>query len=316
MTDFDRRVSAALKQPRIAAQVANVAADTTHPDLAAHVAMGLASRSYVDSVGGTSGTPGADGADGADGKSAYEIARDHGYGGTETQWLASLKGEKGDAGAAGAKGDPGDDGAPGSDGADGTPGADGASAYEIAVANGFTGTEGEWLASLKGEKGEPGNDAPGGAALDAWPVGSIYIAVDATDPATRLGGGTWAAFGAGKVLIGIDPNDADFDTAGESGGSKTHTHAAHTGVISHTHPITDPGHVHDEYLNSATTGPLAGQGARDTSTNTPTLLDYDTGSKTTGISVNAPAGAVSELAHDAPSHLAPYIVVYMWRRSA
>ncbi|WP_406245909.1 hypothetical protein ACI7YT_12775 [Microbacterium sp. M] len=41
-------------------------------------------------------------------------------------------------------------------------GADGASAYEVAVANGFVGTETEWLASLVGAQGEPGADgAPG-----------------------------------------------------------------------------------------------------------------------------------------------------------
>jgi hypothetical protein len=34
-----------------------------------------------------------------------------------------------------------------------TPGADGESAYDIAVRNGFTGTEQEWLASLKGDPG-------------------------------------------------------------------------------------------------------------------------------------------------------------------
>lgn len=34
-------------------------------------------------------------------------------------------------------------------------GADGKSAYEIAVANGFTGTESDWLASLKGADAEP-----------------------------------------------------------------------------------------------------------------------------------------------------------------
>lgn len=37
-------------------------------------------------------------------------------------------------------------------------GGNGASAYEIAVANGFEGTEAEWLESLKGEDGEPGED--------------------------------------------------------------------------------------------------------------------------------------------------------------
>lgn len=39
---------------------------------------------------------------------------------------------------------------------DGTPGKDGKSAYEVAVDEGFKGTEEEWLESLKGEPGEPG----------------------------------------------------------------------------------------------------------------------------------------------------------------
>ena len=43
-------------------------------------------------------------------------------------------------------------------GAGGIQGKDGKSAYQIAVENGFRGTELEWLASLKGEKGDPGND--------------------------------------------------------------------------------------------------------------------------------------------------------------
>lgn len=62
--------------------------------------------------------------------------------------------------------------------------------------------------------------------------------------------------------------------------------------------------------------PLGGWAAGDTSTNTPLITGYDTGSKVTGISVNAPAGAVNEYTHDAPSHLPPYIVVYMWKRTA
>ena len=61
-----------------------------------------------------------------------------------------LKGEKGD------KGDKGDPGTPGSDGLDGADGVDGKSAYDIAVAHGFTGTETEWLESLKGEPGKDG----------------------------------------------------------------------------------------------------------------------------------------------------------------
>ena len=44
----------------------------------------------------------------------------------------------------------------GDTGKDGKDGADGKSAYQVAVSNGYIGTEAEWLASLKGERGEPG----------------------------------------------------------------------------------------------------------------------------------------------------------------
>ena len=97
--------------------------------------------------------------------SAYAIAQKHGYNGTESDWLASLKGDKGDTGAAftydmftteqlealkvkgdtGAKGDPGADGAPGKDGKDGAPGKDGA--------DGKPGEKGD-----KGDTGDPGSD--------------------------------------------------------------------------------------------------------------------------------------------------------------
>jgi hypothetical protein len=45
---------------------------------------------------------------------------------------------------------------PGTPGPPGSPGAEGPSAYEVAVENGFVGTEEEWLASLVGPPGEPG----------------------------------------------------------------------------------------------------------------------------------------------------------------
>lgn len=109
--------------------------------------------------GGGSGTGGT----GKDGKSAYGIAVDNGFVGTEAEWLESLKGEKGSQGIQGkqgsrgeqgVKGDKGDKGDTGSKGAKGDTGA---SAYDIAVENGFTGTVTEWLASLKGEKGDKGD---------------------------------------------------------------------------------------------------------------------------------------------------------------
>lgn len=103
---------------------------------------------------------------GKDGKSAYEIAVANGFIGAESEWLESLKGSDGRDGV---DGKDGTDGLPGKDGVDGEPGAngtDGKSAYIIAVEHGFTGTETEWLASLKGADGkdgadgQPGKDAP------------------------------------------------------------------------------------------------------------------------------------------------------------
>lgn len=88
---------------------------------------------------------------------------------TEEQ-KASLKGDKGD------KGDPG---TPGSDGLDGADGVDGKSAYDIAVAHGFVGTEAEWLESLKGYPGKDG--APGEPGKDGAPGADGYTPVKGTD---------------------------------------------------------------------------------------------------------------------------------------
>lgn len=93
---------------------------------------------------GENGLPGKDGVAGQDGKSAYQVAVDNGFDGTEVEWLRSLHGN---------------DGLDGKSGRDGLPGQSGKSAYEIAITNGFTGTEPEWLESLKGRDGHDGKDA-------------------------------------------------------------------------------------------------------------------------------------------------------------
>ena len=69
----------------------------------------------------------------------------------------------------GAKGDKGSDGLDGKDGlpgAKGVDGKDGKSAYQIAVEQGFAGSEAAWLLSLKGEKGEKGDPGSGGSGTD------------------------------------------------------------------------------------------------------------------------------------------------------
>ena len=93
---------------------------------------------------------------GKNGKSAYEIAVEHGFVGTEAEWLESLKGVNGKDGVNGKNGCDGRNGTDGLSGRDGINGTDGKSAYIIAVEHGFSGTETEWLQSLKGADGKDG----------------------------------------------------------------------------------------------------------------------------------------------------------------
>jgi len=124
-----------------------------------------------------------------------------------------------------------------------------------------------------------------------YPVGSIYTAVVATNPATLLGVGTWTAFGAGKVLIGIDSGDTDFDTVLETGGSKTDSHTLTTSEI--------PSHTHTASARSVDSGVSA-----------TSLSQGSEGGAT--FTTNATGGGGAHT-HDI---VQPYIVVYMWRRTA
>ena len=126
----------------------------------------------VDADGETSATlhNGANGEKGTDGKSAYQIAVEHGYQGSESDWLSSLKGDKGDKGNTGSKGNPGQDGA------------DGKSAYAIAVEHGYEDSEKKWLLSLKGEKGDPGDRGLQGVPGEKGEKGDAGVAgKDGTD---------------------------------------------------------------------------------------------------------------------------------------
>lgn len=123
-------------------------------------------------------------------------------------------GPKGDAGAKGDPGEPGADGAPGADGEDGAPGADGAdgeSAYDIAVDNGFSGTETEWLASLVGPAGADG--APGADGEDGAPGEPGTPGADGADGADGAPGTAWFTGSGAPVepVTGANPGDLYLD---------------------------------------------------------------------------------------------------------
>ena len=91
--------------------------------------------------------------------------------------------------------------------------------------------------------------------LSAHPVGEIYLSTDSRNPGT-LYGGTWEAWGSGRVPIGVNASDSDFSAAEKTGGAKTvnlahsHTVNGHTHTISHTHSIS---HTHTVNSHSHTT---------------------------------------------------------------
>ena len=100
------------------------------------------------------------------GKSAYDVAVENGFNGTEEEWLESIKGSKGDKGKAG---EDGEDGATGEDGSNGLPGD---SAYEIAQENGFKGTVEDWLKTFIVDPAPAGADLSVTVSDDGfWVIG-------------------------------------------------------------------------------------------------------------------------------------------------
>lgn len=170
------------------------------------------------------------------------------------------------------------------------------------------GTTVEWAAAdpVVLAAGEPGLDTTTGVmklgdGATAWaslltsvflmahPIGSIYMSVDSTNPGT-IYGGAWSAWGAGRVPVGIDAGQTEFDTVEETGGAKTHTLQT-TEMPSHSHNIPT-------YTGDTTVGPNVSGIVGST-------LAYADGSDT---SATGDGGA--------HNNLQPYIVCYMWKRTA
>ena len=91
-------------------------------------------------------------------------------------------------------------------------------------------------------------------AYEAFPIGSVFISVVATDPAALLGYGTWTAFGGGRVLLGND--GATYPTDEATGGAISTTHSHGPGTLTtdtfaaHTHgygtiaTVAESSHTH------------------------------------------------------------------------
>jgi Collagen triple helix repeat (20 copies) len=129
--------------------------------------------------------------------------------------------------------------------------------------------------------------------LDVYPVGAIYMSVVNTSPAT-LFGGTWEAWGSGRVPVGVDAGQTEFDTVEETGGAKTHT-LAETEI---------PAHTHKTYNSAGGTESFPAWHAKDAG---------NTGS---GGATGWPSLIKATGGGQAHNNLQPYITCYMWKRTA
>jgi len=133
-------------------------------------------------------------------------------------YVLGPKGDKGDKGDTGLKGDKGDTGLKGDKGDKGDTGDNstvpGPSAYAVAVANGFVGTEAEWLASLRGQAGDIANGQVAGVVkigsnINITPDGTISVPVATTSVAGVVKAGANISideFGAISVSKGAGIN--------------------------------------------------------------------------------------------------------------
>ena len=191
-----------------------------------------------------------------------------------------------------------------------------------------------------------------GDIQELYPIGSIYIGINNTNPSTYFGG-TWVAFGTGKTLVGIDTSQTDFNTVEKTGGSKSVSYKP-AGTVggtaltiaqlpSHNHSIpslsgstnTTGGHSHN-----GNTWVLRDAGLGDyTHDRTPTVgnnnspwvndASWVTGyagdhshTVTTNASTSGKTGSGNTHTHSFTGTqstidvMDPYVTVYMWKRTA
>ena len=122
-----------------------------------------------------------------------------------------------------------------------------------------------------------------------------------------MGFGTWVAFGAGKVPVGIDSSDTDFDTAEETGGAKTHT-LTESEIPSHQHLLfknVGVGNI------GAPTASLSAAVVYANGSQSYAIRKSGSTYSEPDLSLSSTVG--SDTAHN---NVQPYIVVYMWKRTA
>lgn len=133
-----------------------------------------------------------------------------------------------------------------------------------------------------------------------YPVGSIYMSANSTNP-KNLFGGTWVAWGTGRVPIGVNASDSDFSSVEKTGGSKTIN-------LSHKHLETVGADNGNMYLEGGSNGGRHGSGIAASISRMTWKGTVGTGSAR--LNYTDSAGNTKQ------SVVQPYITCYMWKRTA
>ena len=156
-------------------------------------------------------------------------------------------------------------------------------------------------------------------AATVYPVGSIYMSVNATNPSTYFGG-TWVAWGTGRVPVGINTSDTNFNTVEKTGGAATVTLTA-TQIPSHTHAkgtlatASAGAHTHNLNLTKTTWSGSSSSRVVVDSADYTALTNKATASA--GAHTHTVSGSTAATGGGGShTNLQPYIVCYMWKRTA
>ena len=162
------------------------------------------------------------------------------------------------------------------------------------------------------------------AAQLMYPVGSIYMSVVATNP-SQLFGGTWEAWGAGRVPVGVNASDPNFSEVEKTGGESTHRLTTsempahnHAGTYKTTEQVL--GALVQETPRDALVGTESHEVTYKTNS-TATNTGEISGDRGQDIGqyiyeVTAEHGVPYNGGSAAHNNLQPYIVCYMWKRIA
>ena len=135
-----------------------------------------------------------------------------------------------------------------------------------------------------------------------YPVGSIYMSVNATNPSTYFGG-TWVAWGSGRVPVGINTSDTNFSTVEKTGGSATTS--------------SNGAHTHTLNLNKTAWSGSGGSRVVVDSTDYTALTNNKTSSNGAHThTLTAKGSNANTGGGGSHTNLQPYIVCYMWKRTA